>query len=410
MRKWLIAFLLGAAFLLRLSYGFTHPPVFSNADGYVDLGVSFARTGGLLDENGNPSALREPAYPILLGILFRALGEGQTTVLGANCVMGTLMLWVLFLLGRALHGEWVGLGALIIGAFYPPFIYYAGQPLRETMITLLAVLTLWSLERASRSGRMKDSLAAGIFGATTALTKTTFLPFGLILVPLGLIVNHRRRPRRAGALCACYLAVFISLYGLWPLRNWHALGKPIWGNVEGRGNNFYQYLIVPQEEGGTAGQTAILSHDPVYQKAGMTSIERDEFLWNEGIKRVRQHPWTYIKLVAWRFFWDQWRFYPRPRAYEHSYHLLRWVSLLTDGWIIPLGFAGIVLAGLRAPTGLWPVLFLFSESVVYSLIFTMIRYRLARMPVLILYACVTLNRLWLLLDSRAGSHRAGTIS
>ncbi|MDD5656800.1 MAG: glycosyltransferase family 39 protein, partial [Elusimicrobia bacterium] len=349
----------------------------------------------LQDAQGRPSALREPAYPLLLGSLFQIFGRSYAAALGANCTLGVLTLWLLFALGRALYGGRVARLALAIGAFYPPFIYYAAQPMRETAPVFWVVLSLWCLERAVRLGSAAGFAGAGAAAALAALTKATLLPFALLLVPLGIIFIARRERVPARRWCASYLAVFIALYGLWPLRNRLVMGRAVWGNTEGGGCNLYQYLVVPQELGGTAAQTEILAADPVYAAANrLDGAARDRFLWRAAGRRIRQKPWAYAKLVAWRFFWDEWRLSPRPRTYDHPYRVLRWISLLSDGWIIPLGLLGIFLSRLRPPGSLWPCLLLFSEVFVYALVFSMIRYRLARMPVLILFAAVALDRTW----------------
>lgn len=67
--------LLALGLLLRLGFGWRHPPQrpgedIVSVDGYAELATSVAQSGSLrLD--GRPSAYREPAYPVLLGTAFR---------------------------------------------------------------------------------------------------------------------------------------------------------------------------------------------------------------------------------------------------------------------------------------------------------------------------------------------------
>ncbi|MDD5657489.1 MAG: hypothetical protein PHF00_09585, partial [Elusimicrobia bacterium] len=121
--KWPVAALLAAGLALRLGYGLARPPAVFDIDGYAGLAESFARGWSLQDAQGRPSALREPAYPLLLGSLFKIFGRSYAAALGANCTLGVLTLWLLFALGRGLYGGRVARLALAIGAFYPPFIY-----------------------------------------------------------------------------------------------------------------------------------------------------------------------------------------------------------------------------------------------------------------------------------------------
>jgi len=221
------------------------------------------------------------------------------------------------------------------------------------------------------------------------------VPFGLVLAPVVLLAvcrNNRSKSLRWG--CS-YLTAFLLLYSLWPARNHRVFKAWILGSTAGAGGTFYTYLQVPQELGGTAQQTEILARDPMGQRAVPSDpVAREKFLFKAGIENIRQDPWRYVKLVAWRFFWDWWRLWPRQRAYDHSYATLKWVSLLSDGWIIPLGFAGMALVRLQPGPVLWIYSLVFSVSFVYSLILTMLRYRLPIMPWMILFASCALRQAW----------------
>ena len=198
-----------------------------NVDGYVDLGASFSRTWSLCGNDGRPSAFREQAYPVFLGLLFRIFGQSYAALLIAHCFLGVGMLALIFLLGRDLYGEDTGLAALAVGTFYPPFVYYTAQPLRETFLGFTSTLALWLLVRARRRNSSRSYAAAGAAEAAAVLTKSTLLPFGLVLAPFGLWFVERDRPGKKGRFFAAYLAVFIGIFGLWPLRNQLVLGVPI---------------------------------------------------------------------------------------------------------------------------------------------------------------------------------------
>ncbi|MBI5630320.1 MAG: glycosyltransferase family 39 protein [Elusimicrobia bacterium] len=390
-RLWLV---LAGALALRLGYGLrAAPPVLYNTDSYVDLARSLAERGALLGEDGRPTAAREPGYPIVLAAFFRLFGASYWILLIVHSCFGVGMIFYLHALARSLHGERTALGAAFLAAVYPPFIYYAAKPLRETFLCFWAVFCLYWLERASRERRPFLFAAAGAAAAAAVLTKATVLPFALILVPAGFLWTLRGTGQRGLRLVAIYLAVFSAIYGLWPLRNWISFNRLILGNTEGGGTNFYIYQVVPQELGGTLEQTKILSLDPGYQGGrDLDDVARDRYFWRQGLKRVRDHPAAFLRLAAWRLFWDEWRLAPRDRGYDIAYRHVFWASLLSDGWIIPLGFLGLIWAFLKPPGSAWVYLFLLSESLVYAMIFTMIRYRLAMMPFFILYASVGLER------------------
>lgn len=391
--RWLLpagALLLGLA--LRLGYGFVNAPaVLPSPDGYVELAASLAETGTLAMD-GKASAWREPGYPILLGIAFKMFGKSYGTALALNALLSTASLWFLWLVGRRLFGEPVGLLALWIAAAYPPFVFYAAQPLRESCLLFVGALAVWALCEARASGRSGAFAVAGLANAGAALVHGVFLPFSLVLVPISFFWLLRRSALRPSG---AYLAAFLALYSVWPVRNYLAFGRFIPGSSLDVGSIMYANMIVPQELGGTEAEREILAKDPVCREAGrLPEAERDAFFGAAVRERILREPLRFARLFAWRFFWDEWRLVPRPRAYAHSYGLLKWTSLLTDGWIIPLGLLGLFLAFGRPPEVLWLYLLIGSVDAVYSTVLTMLRYRVPLMPWLILFAALSLRRAW----------------
>jgi hypothetical protein len=152
---------------------------------------------------------------------------------------------------------------------------------------------------------------------------------------------------------------------------------------------------VPAEVGGLQGEVDILKADPTYHEGEKIKdpAEHEKFFAQAGMRRLTENPLRWARLVAWRFFWEAWRPVPRPRAYEHSYRVLWWVSALTDGWIIPLGLLGLLFWRYRPAEGLLVPAFIASFDLVYSLIFFILRYRVPMMPWLILLAALSIVRL-----------------
>ncbi len=384
------ALLLGLG--LRLGYGLANAPaVLPSPDNYVDLAASVAETGTLALD-GKASAWREPGYPVLLGGAFKLFGKSYGTALLLNTLLSTASLSLLWLVGRRLFGEPVGLLALWISAAYPPFIFYAAQPLRESCLLFAGTLAVWALCAARASGRPAAFAAAGLANAGLVLTHGVFLPFSLILVPISFIWFMRRSAFRPSA---AYLAAFLVLYAVWPTRNYLAFGRFIPGSSLNLSTIMYANMIVPQELGGTDAEREIVARDPVFLEAGrLPKEERDAFFGKAVREKVLREPLRFARLVAWRFFWDEWRLVPRPRPYAHSYGLLWWTSLLSDGWIVPLGLLGLLLAFGRPPEVLWLYLLIGSVDAVYSMVLTMLRYRVPLMPWLILFAALSLRRGW----------------
>ncbi|MBI3549002.1 MAG: glycosyltransferase family 39 protein [Elusimicrobia bacterium] len=384
---------------LRFAYGLARPPQARGAalydpDGYVELAHSVARHGGLYEE-GRPSAHREPAYPVFLGAWFRIVGSSYGSFLFSNVLLGCVGLAWVSVVGAKLFDRTIGLEAAALAAAYPPFIFYAAQPMRETAMLATSGLALWAVIEADQRRSYWASAGAGASCALACLTNTTFLPFSL-LVPAGLLVWRADGAdyRRSMRCTLAFLGLFASLYSLWPLRNYRAFGEWVAGSTAGAGSTFYLYLNIPEEFGGTPKQQEMMDRDPVHARcaARPTQLQRERCFWRAGIDWVRAHPVEYARLVAWRFL-DSWRLAPRPRAYAHSYGLVKWISYLTDGWIIPIGLLGMAWTFLRSRQTRWAVLFVLSVNTAYALVFTMIRYRFSLMPWIILFAVAAIERM-----------------
>src|SRR5690349_290058 len=137
MRKNWVAALLIFGVLLRLAYCWKQwPAQLPNTDNYTLLASSFADTWSL-SEDGQPSAHREPVYPVLLGLGFKVFGKNYPVVMLLNCLLSGLTLLLIYRSGALLFSPTIGLLALGVAAIYPPFIYYTAQPVRETLMILM---------------------------------------------------------------------------------------------------------------------------------------------------------------------------------------------------------------------------------------------------------------------------------
>ena len=86
------------------------------------------------------------------------------------------------------------------------------------MMVLMGELSVLAVLAAVRSESWKPFAAAGAVNALSALTNTTFLPFGFVMVPAGMLWFRRARPTRGLRLALVYLAAYAAVYSPWPAR------------------------------------------------------------------------------------------------------------------------------------------------------------------------------------------------
>ena len=120
---------------------------------YQEIAVNLAEGRGFA-LNDKPTSWRPPLYPFLLSLVYRV--AGTTDPLAARVFqagLSLLNLMLVYLLGRRLFGERVGLGAAVIFAFYPSFLFYNNHLLTEGLFTCLLTLTAYGLALYLGSGR-----------------------------------------------------------------------------------------------------------------------------------------------------------------------------------------------------------------------------------------------------------------
>jgi 4-amino-4-deoxy-L-arabinose transferase-like glycosyltransferase len=130
---------------------------------------------------------REPFF-IWLGIPLVKLGINPLHALRAvSVISGLLTLPVLFLLGRRLADDWVGLVAAGLYALVPFAVVHNGIGIMESLVTLVVAAALLLQIDFARKPSIKLALLLGLVGAVGVLTKENTKP-AMALLPLSLIL------------------------------------------------------------------------------------------------------------------------------------------------------------------------------------------------------------------------------
>lgn len=378
----LAVLLLAAGLALRLAYswhGHRTAAIPTSVDQYEDIARNLLDGKGYSIEPGVPTARREPAYPLFIAAVY-AVGGGPGTVIILFCLMSTAAAAMAGLLARRLAGDRAGLIALGICAFHPQLVYYSAYMFRDTfLVFLFAALCLasswWSAEAGDRVGE-RAAFLGGLAAAVLGTANSAHLPaLALAGIALWFAAPPSARLRRF----ALYTGPLLLAFGLWSARNATVFGRFVPGSTHG-GTEFYQALVVPPEDLGTARQTEILTADPIFTAAlPLPEAERASVLARAGFRWIAANPATYAgrALAGFTKFWRPW---PYKRAYHHSYALLVAASLLSDLWLVPLALFGLwTLRGRwREAPAVWAGMI--GLTVVYGAVHAVIRYRLPLVP------------------------------
>jgi uncharacterized membrane protein len=156
-----------------------------------------------------------PLYHLTLWLTIRAFGHSEFAVRLPSLIAGTLVIPVLYELGRELYDRRTGLIAAAFAAVSPVLIWYAQEVRMYEYVALFGLLALLTQLRVIRNGTMLN-WAAYIL-ATAALLWSHY--FGLILVAVqqlvfvAVLVQRKRngQPVKALALGFAYSAAVLAM-------------------------------------------------------------------------------------------------------------------------------------------------------------------------------------------------------
>ena len=391
----LAAAIVAAGLLVRLGYAWrgAHSLPTSN-DQYETIAINLVERGEFSIDPGHSTSGREPVYPLFIAAVYKVFGERSAVVIFFQCVLSVLTGLFVWLAGRRLFDEVTALAALTVFTFYPQSIYYSAYFFRETVLCFAFAALLWAClgwraepgDPDGDRGALWGGLAATVFGMANSAVLPACALSGLLIL---LIAPAKTRLRRF----ALYTAPLVLAFGVWTARNYQVHHRFIAGSTHG-GEEFYRALLVPPDQQNTPAVEQILGADPLFKEvAPLPEAERNAVMGKASFHWIATHRREYLGRVVGGVlkFWKLWPY--RMTTYGHSYAILVLVSLLSDGWIIPLGFAGLWIFRKR-----WmelPVLpaSVFALTAVYGAVHAVIRYRLPLMCGMILVACGAVSHL-----------------
>ncbi len=396
-------------------------PITDSAD-FDRIAASLAAHGvfphSLIDPAGGPSALRPPAFPLLLAALYKVVGLAPVSRrweagLLLEAVLGTLSVGLVFLIARRLWSRGIALACALVAALWPPLVMVGTSLMSEplfTALTLAAVLA--ALVHRDSVHRLRWALATGILCGGAALSRGNGV---VLVVPLGFLV-WTERPRlswRALQAPAAMLAAFVLALVPWTVRDavvLHAFepvstetGYALAGTYNpyvAAGGRFPAMWVPPVPE-----EVQALRQDPHLNEAQLGGR-----MASDGLHYIRAHP-AYVAKVA---FWNSLRMFgltgSRFELFSARYEPYPpWLASLSTyvSWGLALLALGGLLSGAlrRAPPALWGVPLAILVSVVFF--YGSVRYRSPADPLLIMLAVLGMDATAGVLRTGRGAGRGG---
>lgn len=172
-----------------------------------------------------------PGYTLLL-----AIGHIIHAPWLINPLLGAGTVAVVYLLGREMFSHGIGLGAALLTAFCPLFIFYSSEFLSHATGLFFSVLFCFFFVRAYKYRLLRDALLAGACLGYVFITRPlSAIGLGVPFAVFGVLML-RKDWREWWALCVVMLGAFLLLAGFQALFNYFTTGDALqYGYIKRQG-------------------------------------------------------------------------------------------------------------------------------------------------------------------------------
>ncbi len=360
---WLtLAAVLAVALAVRLVFVFQirDHPLFTSLT--ADPAAYYAQALAILEGDPVPPHAyfhSSPLYPFFLALVSKLFGEGPHVLRLVQSLVGTLSVYLLFVLARLTVGRREAVIAAALAALYMPFVFFAADYLEITLVIAFLLGSLILLVLAARRGSAWHAAAAGALLGLAGLGKPNLLLFAPVGA-LALVFLDRPTPAWPGIRRRLVPAVlFFVATGLVILpatiHNYRAEGDFIPVSSNGGinlfiGNNSRAdgVFSVPPD---MRFDLRIASRDVAQRATGreLTAGEVSAFWSGEAYRYIRSQPGDWLRLLGRKFalFWNH---YEIPNHYQMQY-VATFAPVLSFplgafAVVAPLGLLGLAVASL----------------------------------------------------------------
>ena len=382
-----------------------------------------------------PGAWQPPGQTLWLAA---ALALGDRSVAAARfgqVLLGSLAVFLVYLLGRAWFGHRQGLVAAWLCALYPNLIAYSHYLWSEPLFTALLLSALWLVTRRAGAPGAGDALAAGALLGLAALTRAAAL-YMLPLVAGWLLVARRAHPHAARRAAALLVAAAFVVVLPWSVRNtrlhdgfvlietnapynlWRGNGPDSFAGRDDPGTARYAWPFdgIPITPVGNRTARRLVEETKLaLEKPAPTDIEIMQHARRAASEEIRARPGTFVARIPTRLvdLWNPTSFLLRhlrigaygavPAPLEAALSI---ASVLSYAAVMALAGIGIWMTRRRPETWL-VVLFALLLSVMSAASFGLTRFRVPWMPLAMLMAALPLATLW---ERRRGAASAAGVA
>ncbi len=329
-------------------------------------------------------AARMPGYPIFIAGIYAVAGARPLAVLLIQALLSAACVPLVYLLGRRISIT-AGLMAAAFTALDPLGILFCASLLSETCFTLaLLGMVILIFKIAEDKLWLYVALLAGLCGGSAIYLR----PAVLWLVLIFPLIFVRQFPRRAIVSAGLILGCVILMLIPWLSRN-NALVGTSWTHLTTLEGICLYDSVSPQATGAPMEDKVTIPPNMV----PLDEAQRDAQWSRLGWQYIREDPARMVRLAFIKFgrTWSPWL-----NAMEYQIPI---VNILLTLWHVPIYILALIgLFCLRRrvvkPLPMWNYAAIFLPiiyfSLLHSLFFGSVRYRVPLMPLVYVFAAAGL--------------------
>jgi 4-amino-4-deoxy-L-arabinose transferase-like glycosyltransferase/Flp pilus assembly protein TadD len=363
---------------------------------------------------------RAPGYPYFLGLIFAIFGHGYFIPRLIGIIFGALSCALIYLIGKEIFSQKIGILAGLLACFYGMFIYFDSMLLTVYLEIFFSLIAIYWLVQWMKTQKNKHILIAGISWGLVSIVRPNFLIFVLVFAIYVLLQYKKQsiisRLKMIGLFICGILPFIITVMAVnviagkdMVLLAWNGGVNLYFGNnPQANGWSATSPEINATWWGGYRDAIVIAERDVGHE---LRPSEVSNYWFKRGFAYMFSQPLSWAKLMVKKtyIFCNSFEI-SNNQSLEafRGYSLLMRIPILNYGLIFALAALGIVLSLKKKKT--WLIsLFIISYAFSIIIFFITARYRMPIIPFLIIFSSYTI--FWIIDKIRRKDFRnAGFVS
>jgi 4-amino-4-deoxy-L-arabinose transferase-like glycosyltransferase len=396
-KQWLVLILL-VAILVRLPIAFylgdqvTVLPGIHDQLSYDALarsllagqGYSFTKNWYPFTPPNTPTAHWSFLYPLYLAGIYTLTGYHPLAArLFQGIVGGALICFLVYLIGRRIVDEKVGLVGAALAAAYGYFIYYSAALMTETFFIVFVLFSLYLSLELKEKPTLGRWILLGLGLGMASLLRQTLLLFVPFLL-LWLFWELKKKDIRWWYFTIPVVVITLLIIP-WTIRNYLVYHHFLLLNSNA---GYALYTSNNPEMAASWSNDTVMQMEVPEELTGQNEAELDRALTRKGLEFIVADPQRYLWLNLDKTG-EYFKFWPS----SDSSRMSNLVRVLSFGLYLPFMFLGVCLSLSRWRSFVLLYLFIVIHTAIHLLSWPGLRYRLPVDAVLMVFAGVALLEL-----------------